>query len=68
MRTFRALMAVAMLGSFAIGCEQEAPKKAPEQKAPDLGARPVRAQRPRTPRRSEQLAAHCPTWNSAANF
>ena len=38
MRTFRALMAVAMLGSFAIGCEQEAPKKAPEQKAPDLGA------------------------------
>jgi hypothetical protein len=37
MRTFRTFLAVAMLASFAIGCEQEAPKKAPEQKS-DLGA------------------------------
>ena len=33
MHTFRALMAVAMLGSFAIGCEQEAPK-APSRRRP----------------------------------
>jgi hypothetical protein len=38
MRTFRAILAVAMLGCFAIGCEQEAPKKTPEQKPADLGA------------------------------
>jgi hypothetical protein len=37
MRIFRAMMAVAMLACFAIGCEQEAPKKAPEQKS-NLGA------------------------------
>ncbi len=36
MRIFRAMMAVAMLACFAIGCEQEATKKPPEQKS-DLG-------------------------------
>jgi hypothetical protein len=37
MHKFRAILAIATLATFAIGCEQEAPKKPPEQKS-DLGA------------------------------
>jgi hypothetical protein len=37
MRNFRVMMAVAILACVGVGCEQEAPKKAPEQKS-DLGA------------------------------
>jgi hypothetical protein len=37
MRIFRAMMAVAMLACVGVGCEQEAPKKPPEQKS-NLGA------------------------------
>jgi len=37
MRIFRAMMAVAILACVGVGCEQEAPKKPPEQKS-DLGA------------------------------
>lgn len=37
MRIFRAMMAVAILACLGLGCEQEAPKKPPEQKS-DLGA------------------------------
>jgi uncharacterized lipoprotein NlpE involved in copper resistance len=37
MRKLRALLAVLTLATFVVGCEGEAPKKVPEQKA-DLGA------------------------------
>lgn len=37
MRKTRALLAILTLAAFAIGCESEAPKKAPEQPS-DLGA------------------------------
>lgn len=37
MHKLRALLAVVMLLGFAVGCEQETPKKVPEQKS-DLGA------------------------------
>ena len=37
MRNFRVMMAVAILACVGVGCEQEAPKKPPEQKS-DLGA------------------------------
>jgi hypothetical protein len=37
MRQIRALLAILTLATFALGCEGEAPKKAPEQKQ-DLGA------------------------------
>ncbi|HUE12647.1 MAG TPA: hypothetical protein VMR25_00665 [Planctomycetaceae bacterium] len=36
MRKFRTLLAVLTLAGFVVGCESEAPKKAPEQKS-DLG-------------------------------
>jgi hypothetical protein len=36
MRKFRALLAIVTLAGFTIGCENEAPKKVPDQNS-DLG-------------------------------